>query len=127
MPKAAWVTTPDVSPWETASGGKAIECPISRCTAELRYSGAPGRYAIRVQYFDQNDGVSHFRVTVGNKAIDEWDAADRLPTRKVDGSSSTRHTISAVTLRTGDEISVEGAPDGAEKAAIDYIELLPAN
>jgi alpha-glucuronidase len=117
----------DVSPWETASGGKAIECPISRCTAELRYSGAPGRYAIRVQYFDQNDGVSHFRVTVGNKAIDEWDAADRLPTRKVDGSSSTRHTISAVTLRTGDEISVEGAPDGAEKAAIDYIELLPAN
>jgi alpha-glucuronidase len=117
----------DVSPWEAASGGKAIECPTSRCTATLHYNGAPGRYAIRVQYFDQNDGVSHFRVTVGSQAIDEWDAADRLPTQKVDGSSSTRRTISGVALRAGDEIRIEGAPDGGEKAALDYIELLPAN
>jgi len=117
----------DVSPWEAASGGKAIECPTSRCTATLRYDGAPGRYAIRVQYFDQNDGVSHFRVTVGNRVIDEWDANDRLPTRKIDGSSSTRRTISGVALRTGDEIRIEGVPDGGEKAALDYIELVPAN
>jgi hypothetical protein len=79
-----------------------------------------------VQYFDQNDGVSHFRVAVGKKAIDEWDAADRLPTRKVDGSSSMRRTISGVALRAGDEIRIEGVPDGGEKAALDYIELLPA-
>jgi alpha-glucuronidase len=116
----------DVSPWEAASGGKAVECPTSRCTATLRYSGAPGRYAICVRYFDQNEGVSHFRVTVGNKAIDEWDADDRLPTRKIDGSSSTRRTTPAVALRTGDEIRIEGTPDGSEKAALDYIELLPA-
>jgi alpha-glucuronidase len=117
----------DVSPWEAASGGKAIECPTGQCTATLHYNGAPGRYTIRVQYFDQNDGVSHFRVTVGNQAIDEWDANDRLPTRKVDDSSSTRRTISGVALRPGNEIRIEGTPDGGEKAALDYIELLPSN
>ena len=114
----------DVSPWEAASGGKAIECPVRSCTATLRYNGAPGQYAIRVQYFDQNDGVSHFRFTVGNQTIDEWAAADRLPTRKVDGASSTRRTIPTVALRAGDEIRIEGIPDGGENAAIDYIELV---
>jgi len=117
----------DVLPWEAASGGRAIECLTSRCTATLRYNGAPGLYTIRIQYFDQNDGVSHFRVTVGNKAIAEWDANDRLPTRMVDGASSTRRTIPAVALRAGDEIRIEAVPDGGEKAALDYIELLPAN
>jgi alpha-glucuronidase len=117
----------DVSPWEAASGGKAVECLTMRCTATLRYNGAPGRYTIRVQYFDQNDGVSHFRVTVGNKTIDEWDAADHLPTRKLDGSSSTRRTTPTIALRAGDEIRIEGTPDGAERAALDYIELLTAN
>jgi alpha-glucuronidase len=115
----------NVSPWEAASGGKAVECVAARCSATVRYDGAPGRYAIRVRYFDQNDGVSHFRLSVMNKAIDEWDAADHLPTRKVDGSSSARRTVSGVVLRTGDEIRIEGVPNVGEKAALDYIELIP--
>ncbi len=114
----------DVSPWESASGGKAIECSTSKCTATLRYNGPPGLYTMRVQYFDQNDGVSHFRVTLGNRLIDEWEANDRLPTQKIDGSSSTRRTIPAIALRAGDEIRIEGVPNGNERAALDYIELL---
>ena len=37
-------TVSDIKPWETASGGKAVTCPQAKCTAELRYDGAPGWY-----------------------------------------------------------------------------------
>ena len=104
----------DVTPWEAASGGKAIECATDPCTATLRYNGPPGRYTIRVQYFDLND----FRVTVGDRVVDEWAASGRSLSRKIDGSSSTRRTISGVALRTGDQIRVAGG-------ALDYIELVP--
>jgi alpha-glucuronidase len=112
-----------VIPWEAASGGKAIECAASRCTASFRYEGAAGWRTIRVRYFDQNNGVSRFRLFVGAQLVDEWVADDHMPTRKVDGSSSTRRTISGIALRMGDEIRIEGIPDGGEAAAIDYIEV----
>jgi alpha-glucuronidase len=114
-----------VIPWEDASGGKAIECPQARCSASFRYDGAPGWHTIRVQYFDQSNGVSHFRLFVGSQLVDEWAAGDRVPERrtKVDASSSTRHTITGIALRKGDEIRIEGTPDGAEHAAIDYVEV----
>ncbi len=115
----------DVTPWETASGGKAVTCPVAECAATMRYNGTPGWFTIRVEYFDQNDGASKFRVLVGSQMIDSWTADDRLPTRRIDGTSSTRRTISGVALRTGDEIRIEGVPDGGEHAAVDYVELLP--
>jgi alpha-glucuronidase len=115
----------DVTPWEAASGGKAIECAAEKCAASLRYEGKPGWYTARVQYFDQNDGASRFRLKVGNQTIDEWIADDHIPTKKVDGSSSSRRTVPGVALRPGDELRIEGLPDGAETAALDYIEILP--
>jgi alpha-glucuronidase len=118
-------TVRDVTPWEAASGGKAIACTDPKCTATLRYEGAAGWYTVSVQYFDQIDGVSRFRLLVGNQLIDEWAAADRLPTRKLDASSSTRRVVQGVALRPGDEIRMEGMRDGGETAAIDYIEIHP--
>ncbi len=114
-----------VTPWEGASGGKAIECPQTRCSASFRYDGAPGWHTIRVQYFDQSSGISHFRLFVGSQLVDEWAADDPVPERrmKVDASSSTRRTITGIALRKGDEIRMEGMPDGAEHAAIDYVEI----
>jgi len=118
-------TIKPVIPWEDASGGKAIECEAARCTASFKYDGAPGWHAIRVQYFDQSNGISHFELFVGNQLVDQWAAGDRVPERraKVDASSSTRRTITGIALRKGDEIRIEGIPDGAERAAVDYIEI----
>ncbi len=115
----------DVTPWEAASGGKAVVCPAAKCSAALRFDGAPGWYTIRVQYFDQNNGMSRFRLFVGKQLVDEWAASLRLPTVKIDATSSTRRAVSGITLRPNDEIRVEGIPDGAEPAALDYIEILP--
>jgi hypothetical protein len=46
-----------------------------------------------------------------------------LPTQKIDGSSSTRRTISGIVLRPGDHVRIEGLPDGGETAALDFIEI----
>ncbi len=114
-----------VTPWEGASGGKAIECEAAKCSASFRYDGDPGWHTIRVQYFDQSNGVSHFRLFVGTQVVDEWAADDRVPERrnKVDSSSSTRRTITGIALRKGDQIRIEGVPEGAEHAALDFIEI----
>jgi len=119
-------TVRDVTPWEAASGGKAIACPAAQCAATLHFDGAPGWYTLRVQYFDLPIGVARFRVLVANQVADEWAAADRLPARKIDGSSSVRRVIPGIALRPGDEIRIEGMPDGADPAALDYVEILLA-
>jgi alpha-glucuronidase len=118
-------TMRDVTPWEAASGGKAVSCPVAKCSATLPYEGPAGWYSLHVRYFDQIDGVSHFRLLVGQQVVDQWTAADRLPTRRIDSSSSARRIVSGIALRPGDEIRIEGIPDGGETAALDYIEILP--
>jgi len=114
----------DVKPWETASGGKAVACAAAKCSAGLRFDGVAGWYTLRVEYFDQINGVSKFTVAVNGQRVDAWQADLPIPTRKMDGSSSTRRTIRGVALRPGDEIRVEGIPDGGEQAGLDYIELV---
>ncbi len=125
-----------VTPWETASGTGAVEClppsPIpgqpaaagpASCTAEFKYTGATGARDIVVQYFDVNTGAARFRVRIGDRLVGEWTATDRVPTRRLDGSSSSRRVFRAVALRSGDTITIEGTPDGGETAALDYIEI----
>ena len=116
-------TVRDVTPWEAASGGKVVSCAIVKCSATLRYEGPPGWYAISVRYFDQIDGVSRFRLLVGDQLVDEWSAGDRLPTRRIDASSSARRVVPGIALRPGDEVRIEGMPDGGETAALDYIAI----
>src|SRR5262249_249299 len=82
-----------VTPWEAGSGGTAVECSVAECNASVKYAGPAGRRDLAIQYFDQQDGVSRFRVWIGNQMTDEWKASDQLPTRKVDSSSSSRRTI----------------------------------
>ncbi len=115
----------DVVPRETASGGKAIECPppAQKCTATYRFDRAVGRYDLNVQYFDQNNAKSRFRVFINDHQADAWLADDRLPATKPGGDSSSRRTIPEVTLHPGDTIRIEGTPDGEEHAALDYLEF----
>ena len=117
----------DVKPWEAASGSQAIQCasPARRCSASFQYNGQPGWYDLSVQYFDQNNGVSRFRVFVGSQLVDEWVADDRIPTGRIDGHSSTRRKITGLALRPGDQIRIEGLAQGGENAPLDYVELAP--
>jgi alpha-glucuronidase len=119
----------DVIPRETASGGKAIECapPAAMCSATFRFEGAAGGYEMDVEYFDQNNGKSKFRVLLGDRVVDEWIADEDLPATKPGGDSSTRRRIVGLTLRPGDNIRIEGVPDGEERAPLDYVEILASH
>ncbi len=117
-----------VQRFETASQGKAIRCGDSEkvCAASLKFDNSAGWYGLNIRYFDQIDGVSHFRVLVSGQLVAEWDASDHIPTRTLDGHSATRRLIRGVALRPGDVIRIEGVPDGGERAAFDFIEVHPA-
>ncbi|PWT89239.1 MAG: glucosiduronase [Proteobacteria bacterium] len=116
----------DIAPWEAASGGKAIACAAGQsCAATLKFTGAPGWYTLRVQYFDMPDGVARYKMLVGSQVVDEWSAADHVPARHLDAGASSRRIIAGIALRPGDEIRIEGVPDRTDPAALDYIEIVP--
>jgi alpha-glucuronidase len=118
-----------VNPWEDASGGKAVSCDKAVCTAEWTYNGAPGRFDIAVQYFDLQNGVAKFALTINGRlpAPDaSWSADATLPTPHLHGDNSTRHLVYEVALKPGDKIRIDGTPDGKDRAALDYVETLPA-
>jgi alpha-glucuronidase len=56
----------EVNPWENASGGKAVECvsPDRHGSVSFRYDGKAGWHNLAVQYFDQDNGVSQFKLYV---------------------------------------------------------------
>jgi alpha-glucuronidase len=112
-----------VTPWEAASGGMAVSCPISQCSARFVLEGSAGRHEIRIRYFDQNNGAARFRFLVNGQLLDQWIASDRLPTQKIDATSSSLRIVTGVALQPGAEIRIEGSPDGGESAALDYIEI----
>ena len=116
-----------ITPSEDASGGQAVACPAgsASCTAALKFTGDPGWYTLNVQYFDQSNGVSRYRVWVGSQLVEQWLADLSLPTIELDSTSSTRRVIDGVALRPGDELRIEGIPDAGESAALDYVEILP--
>jgi alpha-glucuronidase len=121
----------DITPWENASGGKAVACELNSaqktCTAEWTYTGHAGRFNIVVQYFDLPGGVAHFTLGINGTGVVSWAADARLPSDHA-GDISTRFTARGpdgrgIELKPGDVLRVEGAPDGKDLAALDYIEI----
>jgi alpha-glucuronidase len=118
-------TVKDVTPWETASGGKAVTCVAASCSVSFDYTGASGTFDLAVQYFDEMNGASRFRLLVRGQEVDAWIADLDLPTRDANGHSATRHVSRGVRIAPGDTIRVEGVRDGTEPAPLDYIEIAP--
>jgi alpha-glucuronidase len=122
----------DVTPWEDASGGKAVTCVTpTGCSAEWTYTGKAGRFDIAAQYFDLQGGVAHFALDVNGKAIAAWSADATLPSGQPNGDNSTRFTARGpdgrgIDLKPGDVLRVDGTPDASDPAALDYIEVEPA-
>jgi alpha-glucuronidase len=115
----------DVRPWEDASRGKAVVCNTSpSCTVEWTYSGDPGRYGIAVEYFDLFSGEAKYSLAINGLKLASWVANAALPSRSLHGDNSIRKVIHQVDLKPGDVIQIQGVPDGKDKAAVDYIEIV---
>jgi alpha-glucuronidase len=105
-----------------------VQLPEDSASGSVRftYDGPAGRHELRVQYFDEDDGVSQYKLFVGGQMVDEWSSDNRLPTPSTlaDSHTSIRRTVRDVELSSGDEIIIEGKANGSEFAAIDYVELV---
>ena len=101
-------TPVDVTPWETASGGKAVVCPVKECSVETTWDKPDGWHDVNVQYFDLPRGQSHFTLSIAGNAVDHWVADDTLPTPRLNGSSTVRRTIHGVAIHRGDVVRVTG-------------------
>jgi alpha-glucuronidase len=120
----------ETNPWESASRGKAVECQQpAGCSVTATVDQSVGSYAIAVQYFDLRTGVSRYNLLRNGESIAQWKADDTLPPavvdKNLDGSTSTRFTIQHVALKPGDRLTLQGIPDGEERAPVDYLELTP--
>ena len=63
--KTGGYQTVDVTPWETASGGKAVACHEAKgCTLTTTLDKPAGTYDVAVQYFDIWRGVSTYTLSV---------------------------------------------------------------
>ena len=72
----------DVSPSETASGGKAVVCRVaSGCTLKTTIQRPAGLYNVAVQYFDIWRGVSRYELSLNGHPIAQWMANDTLRQR----------------------------------------------
>ncbi len=119
-------TPVDVTPWESATDGKAWVCKDrAACTATAHLDRSAGAYDIAVQYFDFRQGASTFQLLLNHKQIARWTAINMLPGQAPNGDTSTRYTLHGVPLRPGDVLTIEGHPDDTEPAPIDYIEIVP--
>jgi alpha-glucuronidase len=114
----------DVTPWENSSGGRGIECAVPEgCSASFKFERAVGWYDVDIEFFDQNNGESKFRLFVNDQLVDEWVADNHLPAKKPGGDSSSRRRVKGLALRPGDGIRIHGIPDGEERAALDFISI----
>ncbi|HEX4309150.1 MAG TPA: alpha-glucuronidase family glycosyl hydrolase [Acidobacteriaceae bacterium] len=116
----------DVTPWETASGGKAYVCKDrDACTATAHFDGAAGKYTVAVEYFDYRQGASTFHLLLNHKPIATWTADNTLPGQAPNGDTSTRYTLHGVRLEPGDVLTIEGHPNDGEPAPVDFMEITP--
>jgi alpha-glucuronidase len=117
----------DVTPWESAGGGKAVVCGAEKCSAEMTWDGADGWYDVAVRYFDEMHGESKYSLEVAGRVVEEWKADWNLPNDRLNGHTSTREVVRGVALHKGDVLKVTGWPDDMEKAPLDYLEIAPAS
>jgi alpha-glucuronidase len=118
----------NITPFEAASGGMGVQIASAdqRGSATFTFSGKAGNYDVLVQYFDEDDGVSQFKLSVAGRQVDEWRADNVLPTpsKLPDGHTSIRRAIRKLALRPGDEMRIDGLASEGELAVIDYVAVL---
>ncbi|KAM0482035.1 hypothetical protein ACHAPX_003369 [Trichoderma viride] len=121
-----------VTPFEAASGGKAIAtipgADVGTATCTVAFPS--GTYNIAINYYDHLGGRSQYQVFLDERLIGAWagDLQDKLShdfSDRIDGHSATRITFNGVEVKTGDSLKIVGRPDGNELAPIDYVSLLP--
>ena len=121
-----------VTPFEAASNYTAIITTSNTTagTATTKLGFASGTYDLAVNYFDLVGGRAHWHVYLNANSIGEWigdheDTLGHAVSATLDGHTATRITFKGVKIEKGDTLKIVGTPDGAERAPLDYVAVLP--
>ena len=104
-----------ISGRDDVSGGKVIKTTGSG-SATGAFTGPDGAYWIDVGWFNESDGASKFSLAVNGSVVESWTGTggtDDPETRRI-----------AVSLETGDTITLNGARGGYEYARIDTLAVI---
>ncbi len=112
----------------SASAGKHISlkgASDQKGSATGTFEGETGTYQVKVGYFDENDGQSQAKITVGEESTSFTFDKD-LPDGWVKPASKTSLiAIEEVELESGDSFKIEATSNKGEFARFDYIEFSP--
>lgn len=111
-----------------ASGDSFVfAAPGTAVMAQGAFTGEAGHYKVVVHYFDESDGRSSVKLSIGdntdNFVMDDGQTSSRASA----DSATSRVSFDSVRLDTGDRIDLNLRSDGRELAAIDYIEFIPVS
>ena len=88
--------------------------------ATWQFDGPAGTYDVVVHYADESDGAGYITLYRGRTRLDSW-ALDHTPPGARDAACT--RTISAVPLKSGDEVALRLQPHKGESCRVDAIEL----
>lgn len=120
-----------VTPFEAASNYTAVITTSNTTGTATTTLGFPaGVYDLAVNYFDVVGGRAKWTVFVNEKEIGEWrgdheDTLGHAVSSSLDAHTASRVTFKGVQIQKGDVLKIVGVPDGAERAPLDYVVLLP--
>ncbi len=96
--------------------------------ASFEFGGSTGVYTIKVNYFDENDGVGQMKVMQNDNPIKSWNLDRELGSHIADEKTKTSLEIKNIEVSTGDEFQIEGIEQGnvntAEHVRIDGVEFI---
>ncbi|NDW01721.1 right-handed parallel beta-helix repeat-containing protein [Salipiger sp. PrR002] len=107
-----------------ASGGAVIQNETGEAqTASYAFDGDAGVYALTLNYFDENDGVSTLRVLINGEEVTSWNWDAELGSGNADRATQTSKLIDGLELQAGDVLSLQGVNDSGEPLRIDSLSL----
>ena len=120
---------------DAASGGEAISLfggsNDDTGTAKFSFQGKPGTYDVKINYFDENDGVGQIALKQGNNQLTSFKLDKQLGSPLANQKTMTSMEIQDVSVSKGDILQIQGieqgSPQTAEHVRIDSIEFIPTN
>jgi hypothetical protein len=117
-----------------ASGGEVISLRGGSNTdtgeATFDFTGATGTYDIKINYFDENDGVGQLTLEQENQQVISFELNQQLGSALASAQTLTSIEISDISISLGDTFRLvgieQGSPQTAEHVRVDSIEFIPS-
>ena len=118
-----------------ASGGEVISLRGGNNddvgTANFDFTGSTGTYDLKINYFDENDGVGQLTIDQGSDRLISFQMNKQLGSSLANEQTMTSMEISDIFVSKGDNFRIEGIeqglPNTAEHVRIDSIQFIPTD